>query len=305
MNANEVAEGVRAARAATNGHATPLDGCVFTARSLMLEEPPPPRQWACRVVSDDGAGGFGVLPLGECGLLAGPAGCGKSSAALGISLAVASGLPALGCIDVPEPGGVFYVSTEDRRDELARRLLGYGKRYRPDQKMAIVAGADRLRVAVRPSGASWAMVDRDGRPTPFAAALHAAIAGAGPLRLVVIDTLNRVGNDEIEKSPSASRQFVEQLEQLCALPGQPSVLLLHHSRKPERTARAKETEPEMDADDIRGTSGLVGAVRFALVLSPRGDGLRLAVVKSNYGSKGGVDLERHAEVLWRAVGRQP
>lgn len=281
----------------------PLAGCLITAADLATGDMPPERRFNGRLIDEDGMPGVGILPAGEVGILAGSAGGGKSMIAMGLAVGVAFGSPALGAIDVRQ-GRVMYVSTEDDASELWRRLELYARRT--IRAMGTPSGEyvtecmRRIDFVIRPKGADWSLVDANGRETAVMTALRARIATGG-YSLVILDTLSRLGNDELEKSPTASRRFVEGLEALAASPGEPTILLVHHARKAETGGRKKGDEPDdLTADSIRGTSGLVGGVRFAWTLQPKGDDtVRLAQVKANYAPTTGVELHRAERgVIW-------
>lgn len=281
----------------------PLAGCRMTAAELWADdEIPPERKFTGRLIDEDGMPGIGILPAGEVGILAGSAGGGKSMVAMGLAVGVAFGVPALGVVDVRR-GRVLYVSTEDDGQELRRRLETYARRsigFRGSMSFDEVREAlGRIDLLVRPKGADWSLVDAAGRETAIMAAIRSTVA-AGEYALVILDTLSRLGNDELEKSPTASRRFVEALELLAASPGEPTILVIHHARKAESSGRKKGDEPDdLTADSIRGTSGLVGGVRFALTLQPKEATVRLAQVKANYAPNTSVELHKGGGgVIW-------
>lgn len=281
-----------------------FDGCRFTALELLQGDRPLPRQWTARLIGPSGQPGVGLLPRGEVGLFAGSAGGGKSMIAIGLAIGIASGTPALDVVDCPR-GRVLYVSTEDDADELYRRIYCYLERAAQangDLDSADTCG--RIDCLVRPKGTDWSLVDSAGRPTAAFEALN-EIVQVGEYALVVLDTLSRLGNDEIEKSPTASRKFVELLEQMTASPSRPTVLMLHHMRKAESNNKRKgeDVEEDLTADSIRGTSGLVGGVRFAIIAQPQDGAVRVVLAKSNYGPRTTINLRKgdHGVIWGRAT----
>jgi hypothetical protein len=283
-----------------------FDGCKFTALELMQGDRPPPRQWTGRLIGPSGQAGVGLLPRGEVGLLAGSAGGGKSMLAVGLAIGIASGTPALDVVECTR-GRALIVSTEDEADELYRRIYAYIDRTAQAndgiEDLNDVLG--RIDCLVRPKGVDWSLVDSAGRPTAAYEALN-EIVQVGEYALVVLDTLSRLGNDEIEKSPTASRKFVELLEKMTAAPSKPTVLMLHHMRKAENNSKRKsgdETEDDLTADSIRGTSGLVGGVRFAIIAQPQDAVIRLILAKSNYGPRTSINLRKgdHGVIWGRAT----
>jgi KaiC/GvpD/RAD55 family RecA-like ATPase len=285
-----------------------FDGCKFTVLDLMREDPPAPRKWVGSIIDESGRPSIGMLPEGEVGLLAGSAGGGKSMLAVGLATGFASGTPALDVIDCPR-GRVLYVSAEDGRDEVNRRTRKYLERqiraegaYSKDDIEDICS---RITYLARPRDQDWSLVDLAGRPTAAYDALLEEVTNSD-YKLVILDTLSRLGNDEIEKSPTASRRYVEMLERLCMVESKPCILVLHHVRKNDSSKRKKNDDDDDDdddltADDIRGTSGLVGSVRFAVAVTPKpkSGSVRIAIAKSNYGPRGGVTVVKAADgVIW-------
>lgn len=282
-----------------------FDGCRFTALELLQGDRPAPRQWTARLIGPSGQPGVGLLPRGEVGLFAGSAGGGKSMIAIGLSIGIASGTPALDVVDCPR-GRVLYVSTEDDADELYRRIYSYLERAaQANGGLDSADACGRIDCLVRPKGVDWSLVDSAGRPTAAFEALN-EIVQVGEYALVVLDTLSRLGNDEIEKSPTASRKFVELLEQMTASPSKPTVLMLHHMRKAENNGKRKggeDVEEDLTADSIRGTSGLVGGVRFAIIAQPQDGAVRVVLAKSNYGPRTTINLRKgdHGVIWGRAT----
>jgi RecA-family ATPase len=201
---------------------------------------------------------------------------------------------------------VLIVSTEDDADELYRRIYCYLERAaQANGGLDTVDVLGRIDCLVRPKGVDWSLVDSAGRPTAAHEALN-EIVQVGEYALVVLDTLSRLGNDEIEKSPTASRKFVELLEQMTASPSHPTVLMLHHMRKAESNGKRKggeDVEEDLTADSIRGTSGLVGGVRFAIIAQPQDGVVRVVLAKSNYGPRTTINLRKgdHGVIWGRAT----
>jgi hypothetical protein len=87
------------------------------------------------------------------------------------------------------------------------------------------------------------------------------------------------------------------VEKLCTLPGAPTVLVAHHTRK------GAGKEGALEADDIRGASGLVNRARWAATLQKQPspwDGIRvtsLQIVKANYSAEMPALLYLHPATL--------
>ena len=81
------------------------------------------------------------------------------------------------------------------------------------------------------------------------------------------------------------------MEQLTELPGNPAVVLAHHSRKASTDGPLRKTR---DASNTRGTSALVDGVRLVLEMTRRSDSqlVDLEVTKANYTVPARVTLHR-------------
>ena len=104
-------------------------------------------------------------------------------------------------------------------------------------------------------------------------------------RLIILDPLSRFAGPDSETDNSAATRFVQSVESLTKAPGNPAVLLAHHTPK---STRGKDTD-SLDANAVRGASALVDGVRWAATLladsSGDGDTIRTATLqlaKSNY-----------------------
>jgi hypothetical protein len=78
--------------------------------------------------------------------------------------------------------------------------------------------------------------------------------------------------------------------------------MLHHMRKAVSNGKRKgveDTEEDLTADSIRGTSGLVGGVRFAIIAQPQDGVVRVVLAKSNYGPRTTINLRKGEHgVIW-------
>lgn len=184
----------------------------FLASSLTGE--PPARSWFCP----------GLIPGGNVTLLSGDGGGGKSTLMLQASVAAALGEPWLG--RSLKRGPVLYVSAEDDRAELHRRLdaigLFYGRQVSqiPDLHLIDLSSDDAL------------LAVSDGRrgdlvTTPLFDELQALVLDLRPA-LVVLDSLADVfGGDEIRRDHA--RRFVAILRHLATEAGAAIVVLSHPS----------------------------------------------------------------------------
>ena len=120
--------------------------------------------------------------------------------------------------------------------------------------------------------------------TPAAAALLDRVQaddGAG-WSLIILDPASRFAGAEAEKDNGAATRFFQVLETLTGAPGNPSVLVAHHTSQDARKTAST------DATAARGATALSDAARWqaGLVNLPRYDGapdlVSFAMQKNNY-----------------------
>ena len=258
----------------------------------LYETEPPAREWLIRAGLEEHAPGF--LSRGEVGILAAPGSSGKTWAMVALAIAVALGRPWLGYRTTAKGGRVALLMAEETRDELRRRIRAQAAAMyvRPGDlagRLSWVTRAD-----MPPEGPTLVYpVDGPfsslaGSLSPFGqrvlASLHEKAQERGPWDLIIADPLSAFGPPDCEIDNASATATMRAIERLCELPGNPAVLVTHHTRK----GAGKEGAAE--ADDIRGASGLVNRARWAATLSrlppsDRWPGSRftcLQVVKSNY-----------------------
>src|SRR5262249_25635901 len=91
---------------------------VVHAEPEWYTKPPERRSWLLRDQRTDS----GVLPLGKVGMLAGAGGAGKTMALTQLAVAVATGTPWLGVLEVAAQGNVLLILGEEDAEEVRRRL---------------------------------------------------------------------------------------------------------------------------------------------------------------------------------------
>jgi hypothetical protein len=104
--------------------------------------------------------------------------------------------------------------------------------------------------------------------------------------LIVLDPLSRFAGVETETDNAAATRFVQAIESLTEAPGNPTVLVAHHTTKTSR----KGEDPALDATAARGASALTDGVRWVLSMLPEKPDVpgipspfvHLELVKSNY-----------------------
>lgn len=243
-----------------------LEQLAFTADTLSGQEIPT-RPWHVET----------LVPSRVVTLLQGDGGTGKSILALQLAVATVTGRKWLGQ-DVRR-GNALYLSAEDDRGELHRRLdgicidLGIGFDDLPGLKIVDVTGADAVLAAA----------DRTGRLLPTARWQEfERLTEAWEPTLIVVDNLADVFAGEENSRPQA-RQFIAQL-QGCAARCDASLMLLGH---PSLAGMASGTGSS-------GSTAWNNSVRSRLYLErPKLDGELgppdarvLSVKKANYAPSG-------------------
>ena len=225
----------------------------------------PPREWLVP----------GMIPIGTVTLLGGDGGTGKSLLALQLAAATVAGESWLD--RAPAYGTALYLSAEDDRDELHRRMAAIGG----------MGGLSRFGnlhlLSLAHDDALLATLERNGtlQPTALHGAIEKRIAEISP-RLVVLDTLADLfpGN---ENDRAQARQFVAMLRG-WAIRHRCAVLLLAHPSKAGL----------VDGSGLSGSTAWNNSVRSRLYLErirsegiePDTDARRLVLLKSNYGRTG-------------------
>lgn len=198
----------------------------WTAEELLATVFPEPR-WAVP----------GLLPEGLT-LLVGSPKVGKSWAALGVAVAVASGGRAFGEVPVA-PGDVLYLGLEDTPRRLQRRIRAVLGASPPPARLTVS-------VACPPIGEGGAEKISDW------------LAAHPEARLVVLDVLARVRS----RAPATGTQYDADYTAVAAIKSVAdrfgvAFLVVHHTRK----AAADDF-----LDVISGTQGLAGAADAILLL---------------------------------------
>ena len=205
---------------ATAPSTTPL---TLVSLRQLLDEPELPVAW----VVDQRVPSAGVV------LLVGKPKAGKSTAARGLALAVARGESWLGC--PCEPGRVWYLAVEEKRDEVRRHFRQMG-----------ATGDEPLELFVQAA------------PIDIVAQLHDLATRQRP-SLIVLDTVVRcLSLRDINDYAEVTRKF-DPLLALARSTGA-ALVLVHHAGK----SRAGEA---VGIDSILGSTALSGSVDNVLILS--------------------------------------
>lgn len=247
---------------------SPRTSQFFTASSLD-GAPIPRREW---LVPD-------LVPAGTVTLLGGDGGTGKSLLALQLAHAVATDIRWLG--RQPATGPALFISAEDDRDELHRRLVDI-VRASGGQLLDL----DRLTIrSLAGEDALLAMLDRQTgalSPTSLYAEIEARIADEKPV-LVVLDTLADLfpGN---ENDRAQARHFVGILRGWAIRQGCAVVLLAHPSLSGLNSGNGTSGSTAWN-NSVRSRLYLERVVQDGHEADP--DARVLSTKKANYGRTGG------------------
>jgi RecA-family ATPase len=245
---------------------------------------PPRRRWLLELPGDDaetGESSTGILPLGKVGMLAAAGAAGKTMALVQLALAVATGRKWLDTYTTPNPGHVLLALGEEDAEEVRRRVYNAARVMAlTDEQQALAA----QRIVVLPlAGTRVGLTEgSDSKPTSALNALRSRLESSGhEWRLIVLDPLSRFAGCDTEKDNAAATGFIEAVETLVRMPGQPTVLLAHHTNKNARDASGNAR----DTNAVRGATGLTDGARWVAQLDPdkdHKDRVMLAFSKANY-----------------------
>ncbi len=274
----------------------------------MLDTPPAPQPWLLRHPTKDGVEcaplcGDGLLPLGKVGLLTSEGGTGKTYAMVQLAVSVATGRRWLGHFDVATEarrGRVCIAMAEEGEGDWHRRVyptveaLGLDAREKDlvhqrvqplplmGKNVALLApNADGILTETAEYHALRSRLRNDAvrhhpncrksqDPRLRIPCLDACMPGWS---LIIIDPLARWAGPETEKDNHAATRFIQLMEALTDVPGNPTVIVVHHSSKDAR---------KQGKADARGVGGITDAARWhATMRADHGDVL-FAQQKSNY-----------------------
>lgn len=247
---------------------TPSPLAVFSATALE-GQPVPPRRWLVRE----------LIPEGTVTLLSGDGGTGKSLLALQLAVSTATGRPWIG--RPIHPGGCLFLSAEDSRDELHRRLVDIarsnGQRLADMRALHLVSLAGEDAILAAPEGRTNVILR-----TALYDALDAQIEALRPA-LVVLDTLADLFAGE-ENNRAQARQFIGLLRGLAQRHATTILLLSHPSitgmnsgtGTSGSTAWNNSVRSRLYFDRLRGEGGM----------ETDPDARVLRSMKSNYGRVG-------------------
>ena len=213
------------------------------------------------------------LPQAKVGLFIAPGGTGKTQALSQLAVSVATGRAWLDCFHIANipglsasKGRVLLALGEEDENEIIRRINPYVKfclnNLPPTAKTQFEAN---LRANLKPlalDGAGPRMLGTKPHyeAEPFFDALCKLLEhDQEPWRLIILDHASRFMGPDCEVDNNAATRFIELVEQLTKLPGSPTVLLAHHTRK-------SSSRNDDGKDAARGSSALSDGARWVAQL---------------------------------------
>lgn len=239
----------------------------------------------------------GFLPSGVTCILAAPGGCGKTYLLMQAAIAAACGGYWLGA-KAKNPMKVLFLAAEEEQDELTRRAQVVARSMGIMENPNLMTLAENnLRVFGR-LGQNERLMDDNGEAREVFIKLKFFLEKNPDIKLVILDPASDYMCREAEKDNAAAKDWTNLVSQLTLTSGKPTVLVAHHTRKDNQSgiifkASEKDKLPDMTADSIRGSGGLVYSFRWAMLLARReyDDGSEkvfIRVVKTNYTAKSGI-----------------
>lgn len=242
---------------------------VFFAASDLEGQPIPSRRWLVE----------GLVPSGTVTLLGGDGGTGKSLCALQLAISAALESPWLG---FPVTAGrALYISAEDDRDELHRRLSdiaraeGVALADLGNLTVRSLAGEDALLATAEKSGGIL-------HPSPLYHEIDRHMGDQAPA-LVVLDTLADLfpGN---ENDRAQARQFIGMLRGL-AIRHECAVVILAHPSVSGLNSGSGTSGSTGWNNSVRSRLYLERVIQGGYEADP--DARVLRTMKANYGRTGG------------------
>lgn len=248
------------------------------ATNLLLEEPPKQR-WFLEQAHRGRS--VGVFPRGRAGMVTATGGVGKTYALIDLAVAQAVGGFWFGAFRCVEPGHVLLGLAEEDLDEARRRIwrVCNSREMSRDDRERVAQNIDLLPLAGVPVALTCAPAPGVISPTVFHGELLDRLRARGvDWSLIILDPLSRWAGGGVESDNEAATRFCQVVETLTKVPGNPSVVVAHHSSK---------TSAKDGAADARGVTGLRDGFRWQASLDPLSteDGLQGAKLtnrKSNY-----------------------
>ena len=227
-----------------------------------LKSTPRPREW---LFMNEGRG---FIPRGHVGIIGGRGGTAKSTFALQAAISVVTASPVLqgdireGALTYTkpknEPERAFVCFAEEDLNDISERLFKLCKGLTKDQLDLVTNNLKVLSLR----GKTAYLVDDQGQPSNNFNNIQEQLNDDEPWAFMVFDPLARFQRDA-EKDASEATSCLAMFEQLTALPGKPTVLIVHHTTK----GGNKDTiDDALSVGALRGSGALSDAGRWQLMM---------------------------------------
>ncbi len=241
-----------------------------------LADKPPPQDWLLTQFVD--GRDVGVLPRGRAGLFTSAGGVGKTVSMCQLALAV--GLGEFWYQFKAAKGHVLLALGEEEMAEVHRRLWRACNALElpPEVRRELAERIDILPLAGLPIALTASAGGTDITTTQLYADLRQRLEERGvDWALIIFDPLSRWAGGGVEKDNETATRFVQAIEALCSVRGNPTVLVVHHSSKGSQMA---------GESDARGVSGIQDGFRWRATFDVlKKDGKRVVKLrnpKNNY-----------------------
>lgn len=202
----------------------------------------------------------GLLPRGVPGILAAAPGWGKTTLAIQMSAAVATGQPCLSILPTGGSGLVLFVELESSPQLIGRRLAAWLSRI-PEVDREIVRELLDSNFRILAPDYSQEFLPGEVMGLDLPGLLDSNGICTGDIRLVVVDTLSAISSGD-ENAVEPARALWAQVQQVVAMTGA-TVLLLHHTAKAQFTPKGHRLD-QMSPEAVRGSSAHLAAARFVM-----------------------------------------
>lgn len=239
----------------------------------------------------------GFLPSGETCLLAAAGGSGKTYLLMQAAIAAACGGPWLNA-RAKKPIKVLLLAAEEKQDEIDRRAQAVAHAmglYRNPRMLELAK--NNLHLFGR-LGNNERLMTKEGDAREPYHKLKFFLEKNPDIKLVILDPAVDYMSGEEEKDAALAKDWAKLLSALTLTKGEPTILVAHHTRKDSSNTAVfktcdKDKTPDLMADSIRGSGGIVQSFRWAMLLDRREyedktEKVFLRVVKTNYTGKSGV-----------------
>ncbi len=226
----------------------------------------------------------GFMPKGMPCMVISPGGSGKSWVLLQAAVAAATGTKWLGHFECEKPIKVVYISAEDSLNQMWRRArkVFFGQDLDKQAKYKDLFNNNFFPIPL--NGLSLEMCDANGESTKEFYELEKYLHTMMDVQLLILDPASSFhGCNENDSKPM--RRWITLLHKLTHCPGNPTVLIAHHTNK-SAFQKTKENEANFDQSFARGSSAIADGVRWMACLEKKdtteNDRVLFKLLKSNY-----------------------